>query len=113
MCSIAGDVCQYDKNKITCKESFLGTDFTMTVKLEVCDEDVSATVSLKGAGVDYSHKFKSETDVPIPGMSAGPLGKVYLRVVLRRSWDEAVYIKVIFSNSKSQKLEKLNFNWYK
>ena len=87
-CPYISNGCSFDDSdctSLTCTTSILGKTITTKIKLDTCKTDISATVTLDASGVHFTKTFYGKGDVPIPGLSFGPLGSANIRFRVYRS----------------------------
>ena len=65
-------------------------------EINTCQDEIDITVSISAPsfGVYYSHTFDLDQDIPIPGLSLGSLGSVYLKLKSYRDESKHFNLKV-------------------
>jgi len=107
--------CSFDNSdctSLTCQKTILGKTVYLTIKLDTCKTDLSATITVNeySSGISFTHTFKGQGDVPIPGLSFG-VASANIRVKIYREnsnimLEVSLVLKSIFTSDTSYVIVK-------
>lgn len=110
------DGCSFDNSdctSLTCKSTDFGQTVFLNIKLNTCEKDVTVTINIKdySLGVDFTYTFTANEEIPIPGLSFGPLGSANIQVKITRE-DKHLKLGVSSINNSKSNGHKKNFCFF-
>jgi len=96
--------CSFDNSdctSLTCQKTILGKTVYLTIKLDACKTDLSATITVeeRSFGISFTHTFKAQGDIQIPGLSFG-VASANIRVkIYRKGSDIILEVSLVLKSS--------------